>query len=152
MLQYLFNVDIFQTLWISHCAEFAQGMVLPTGSSAILRASSSGQSTAGTTPSASQGGKVGCSPDSRSMPSGLRIPTRRLNGEEEFQCTAEDLYLTLTQSERVEAFTQCVAQVDACKGGQFVLFAGNITGTFVELVSGLVVWREGWVGGGIRDG
>ena len=114
-------------------------MVLPTGTSAIQRASSSGQSTASTSPSASLGGQVDCRPDSCSTSSGLRIPTRKLSGEEEFQCTAEDLYLALTEIERVEAFTQAVAHVDACKGGQFALFAGNITGTFVELVSVLVM-------------
>lgn len=86
-----------------------------------------------------------CRPDSCSPSSGLRIPTRKLSGEEEFQCSVEDLYLALTESERVEAFTQAVAHVDAFKGGQFALFAENITGTFVELVSGVVnAWTEEW--------
>lgn len=137
-------VIVSQTMWLcSHCAEFAQGMVLPTGTSINLRNSSNGQSTAAIAPSASLKGQVECSPAGCGKSSGLRIPTRKLSGEEEFQCTAEDLYLALTENERVEAFTRSVAQVDACKGGQFVLFGGNITGTFVELVSGI---------GGVQSG
>lgn len=143
---YYLIVIVSQTLWLcSHCAEFAQGMVLPTGTLSNHRNSSSGQSTAAISPSASLGGQVECSPADCGTSSGLRIPTRKLSGEEEFQCTAEDLYLALTENEQVEAFTQSVAQVDACKGGQFVLFGGNITGTFVELVSGIGDVRSGKV-------
>ena len=118
-----------------HCTEFAQGMVLPTGTTTNhMNSSSSGQSTAGPSPSTSTESHVECSPAGSTATSGLHIPTRKLTGEEEFQCAAEDLYLALTEKERVEAFTKSVAQVDASPGGQFVLFGGNISGSFVELV------------------
>lgn len=112
-------------------------MVLPTVTTTnYMHSSSSAQSTAGPSPSTSTGDQVECSQAGSSVSSGLRIPTRKLVGEEEFQCSAEDLYLALTEKERVEAFTQSVAQMDAFQGGQFVLFGGNITGAFVELVRG----------------
>ena len=66
---------------------------------------------------------------------GLRIHTRKITMVEEFKCTAEDLFLVLTEKQRLDAFTRSDSQVEAIKGGQFVLFGGNITGTFVEVVS-----------------
>jgi activator of HSP90 ATPase len=52
---------------------------------------------------------------------------------EEFKCTAEELFLTLTEERRVNAFTRCDSQVDPVGGGQFTLFGGNITGKFIEI-------------------
>lgn len=36
--------------------------------------------------------------------------------------------------QRLEAFTQSSVKVDASRGGAFVLFNGNVTGKFQELV------------------
>lgn len=65
---------------------------------------------------------------------GCKLDVKTLTLSETFQCRAKDLYDALTKPELVTAFTRSTAKVDACRGGDFVLFDGNITGKFEELV------------------
>lgn len=65
---------------------------------------------------------------------GCKLDVRTLTTSETFQCQAKDLYDVLTKSELVSVFTRSAAKVDACKGGEFILFDGNITGKFLELI------------------
>jgi activator of HSP90 ATPase len=65
---------------------------------------------------------------------GVKIQCRNLSTTEEFKCSVDELYRALTDKEMVRAFTQNMAQLDAEKGGRFVMFNGNVSGEFTELV------------------
>ena len=45
------------------------------------------------------------------------------------------LWLSLSLSQLVEAFTRSKAKVEAWKGGVYSILSGQISGEFVELVS-----------------
>ncbi|XP_022090580.1 activator of 90 kDa heat shock protein ATPase homolog 1-like [Acanthaster planci] len=64
---------------------------------------------------------------------GVKIDTRKLTLSEEFKCSAEELYQTLTDPQRVSAFTRTQAVMEAENGGKFSLFDGNVSGEFVSL-------------------
>lgn len=54
-----------------------------------------------------------------SVPSfGCKLDVRTISIEEDFQCSANDLYNVLTKSSMVAAFTKSYANVDAIPGGQ----------------------------------
>lgn len=65
---------------------------------------------------------------------GCKLDVKTIKFSETFQCAASDLYDALTKQEMVSIFTHSSAKVDASKGGEFVLFAGNVSGKFEELV------------------
>ncbi|EDW63750.1 activator of 90 kDa heat shock protein ATPase homolog 1 [Drosophila virilis] len=65
---------------------------------------------------------------------GCKLDVRTLSMTEEFHCNANDLYNALTKPEMVTAFTRAPAKVDAVRGGEFVLYGGNVLGKFEELV------------------
>lgn len=65
---------------------------------------------------------------------GCKLDVKTITLNETFQCTAKDLYDALTKQEMVSIFTRSSAKVDATRGGEFVIFNGNITGKFEELV------------------
>lgn len=65
---------------------------------------------------------------------GCKLDVKTLTLSETFQCRAKDLYDVLTKAELVTVFTRSPAKLDASRGGEFVLFDGNITGKFEELV------------------
>ena len=44
-------------------------------------------------------------------------------------------FFEMVPLQRLEAFTRSSVKVDASRGGTFVLFNGNVTGKFQELVS-----------------
>ncbi|KAL9953979.1 hypothetical protein ACROYT_G041464 [Oculina patagonica] len=118
--------------------EFSQGMILPSKDSPVLqRASSSNEnndafkdavnaplSSGDANKNKTNSAKVGCP-----------ISTKKMTMKQEFLTTAEELYAALTEQQRLEAFTQSSAKVDASRGGTFVLFNGNVSGKFLELVS-----------------
>lgn len=54
---------------------------------------------------------------------------------EEFRTTAEELFKTFTDPQRLAAFTRAPPKVfeGAKKGGKFELFGGNVSGVFLEL-------------------
>ncbi|KAH8292821.1 hypothetical protein KR054_009731 [Drosophila jambulina] len=65
---------------------------------------------------------------------GCKLDVRTLSMTEEFHCNANDLYNALTKPDMVTAFTRAPAKVDAVRGGEFVLYGGNVLGKFEELV------------------
>lgn len=65
---------------------------------------------------------------------GSKLDVKTLSFSETFQCQAKDLYDVFTQTPLASAFTHGPAQVEPSRGGEFVLFGGNITGKFEELV------------------
>ncbi|EAQ85268.1 hypothetical protein CHGG_09282 [Chaetomium globosum CBS 148.51] len=67
--------------------------------------------------------------------SGAVVNTTKVTDNEEFRTTAEELYKTFTDPERIAAFTRAPPKVfeGAKKGGKFELFGGNVSGEFLEL-------------------
>lgn len=75
---------------------------------------------------------------------GFKLDVKTITTSETFQCQAKDLYDVLTKPELVSVFTHSQAKVDATRGGEFILFDGNICGKFEELVANekiVQTWR-----------
>lgn len=116
--------------------EFSQGMQLPKHPSQEV--AKAGKSSPKTAIDAFKNGascKQGGSESANSSSLGCPIATKKLTLEEEFKTTADELYATFTDRERVKAFTAGPVEIEAAKGGRFSLFTGNVTGEFTELVS-----------------
>jgi activator of HSP90 ATPase len=66
---------------------------------------------------------------------GSVVNTVTVTDSEEFRTTAEQLYLTFTDPQRLSAFTRETPKrfEGAKKGGKFELFGGNVSGEFVDL-------------------
>lgn len=66
---------------------------------------------------------------------GQTINTTTVSEQEEFRTTAEQLYLTFTDPQRLAAFTRAPPKVfeGAKPGGKFELFDGNVAGEYKEL-------------------
>ncbi|KAK4128077.1 hypothetical protein N657DRAFT_638481 [Parathielavia appendiculata] len=66
---------------------------------------------------------------------GSIVNTTTVNDTEEFRTTAEELYKTFTDPQRLAAFTRAPPRVfeGAKKGGKFELFGGNVSGEYLEL-------------------
>ncbi|KAL3479103.1 activator of Hsp90 ATPase [Aspergillus californicus] len=67
----------------------------------------------------------------------VSINTTTLNASDEFRTTAEELFKTFTDPQRLAAFTRgAPRQFDGAHvGGKFSIFDGNVTGEFVKLES-----------------
>lgn len=67
--------------------------------------------------------------------SGSIVNTVTVTDNEEFRTTAEELFKTFTDPQRLAAFTRAPPKVfeGAKKGGKFELFGGNVSGEFLEL-------------------
>lgn len=63
------------------------------------------------------------------------VNTTTLTASDEFRTTAEELYNTFTDPQRIAAFTRSPPrQFEGAKaGGKFAIFDGNVTGEFVKL-------------------
>lgn len=63
------------------------------------------------------------------------VNTTTVTDTEEFRTTADQLYQTFTDVDRLTAFTRAPPRVfdGAQKGGKFSLFGGNVSGEYVEL-------------------
>ncbi|KAK0673206.1 putative activator of HSP90 ATPase [Cercophora samala] len=66
---------------------------------------------------------------------GSVVNTTTVTDNEEFRTTAEELYKTFTDPQRIAAFTRAPPKVfeGAKKGGKFELFGGNVSGEYLEL-------------------
>lgn len=71
---------------------------------------------------------------SEPKPVGVKLDVKTLEVQERFQCRANELYDALTRQDMVTAFTRGHVKMDLFKGGEFVLFGGNVTGKFAEIV------------------
>lgn len=67
--------------------------------------------------------------------SGAVVNTTTVTDSEEFRTTADELYKTFTDPQRLAAFTRAPPKVfeGAHKGGKFELFGGNVVGEYIEL-------------------
>jgi len=63
------------------------------------------------------------------------VNTTTVTATDEFRTTAEELFKTFTDPQRIAAFTRAAPkQFDAAEvGGKFAIFDGNVTGEFVKL-------------------
>lgn len=63
------------------------------------------------------------------------VNTTTVTDSEEFRTTADELYKTFTDPQRLAAFTRAPPKVfeGAKKGGKFELFGGNVVGEYLEL-------------------
>lgn len=59
-----------------------------------------------------------------------------LSDQQEFRTTAEQLFETFTDAQRIAAFTRAPPKVweGPKQGGKFEIFGGNVSGEFVKLV------------------
>ncbi|KAL0275994.1 UNVERIFIED_CONTAM: hypothetical protein PYX00_003681 [Menopon gallinae] len=64
---------------------------------------------------------------------GQKINTTNIELSQVLQCTAVELYNSLTVTEMVAAFTHGRVKLDAKPGGKFELFEGNVSGEFIQL-------------------
>lgn len=74
-------------------------------------------------------------PVSSQSKSGGIVNTVTVTDNEEFRTTAEELYQTFTDPQRIAAFTRAPPKVfeGAKKGGKYELFGGNVSGEYLEL-------------------
>ena len=91
---------------------------------------------------------------SAKLDSNLEVPkynTATLHLEPTFNVTAEQLYITLLDAQRVSAWTRSQAQIEARENSEFRLFGGSITGQIKKLVPNEHIvqsWRlEDWEAG-----
>lgn len=86
-----------------------------------------------------QGAATKASASSSSAPAakGTVVNTTTVTDTEEFRTTAEELFQTFTDPQRIAAFTRAPPKVfeGAKEGGKFELFGGNVTGQYLELKS-----------------
>jgi activator of HSP90 ATPase len=63
------------------------------------------------------------------------INTTTVTATDEFRTTAEEMYQTFTDPQRLAAFTRAPPRTfeGAKEGGKFAIFDGNVTGEFVKL-------------------
>lgn len=66
---------------------------------------------------------------------GSLVNTTTINDSTEFRTTAEELFKTFTEPDRIAAFTRSPPKnwTGAKPGGTFELFGGNVSGEFTEL-------------------
>ncbi|CAK7563589.1 MAG: Co-chaperone [Sporothrix epigloea] len=74
-------------------------------------------------------------PTTSQTTAGRTINTTTVTDQEEFRTTAEQLYQTFTDPQRIAAFTRGQPKLfeGAKVGGKFELFDGNVAGAYVEL-------------------
>jgi activator of HSP90 ATPase len=63
------------------------------------------------------------------------VNTTTVTATDEFRTTAEEMFQTFTDPQRLAAFTRAPPKVfeGAKTGGKFAIFDGNVTGEFLEL-------------------
>lgn len=82
---------------------------------------------------------------------GIKISTKKVKMSETFMTTVEELFLTLTQKERVSAWSRSEVKDSAAVGSTMVLFDKNIEVEFTELAQKeriVMKWRmKSWYAG-----
>lgn len=115
--------------------EFSKGLILPKKGDPNVKPDGVSNITSGFNKKVNlQPMNSGADKNSGTPSVGCKLDVKTITICETFQCQAKDLYDVLTKPELVSMFTHSQAIVDAVRGGKFVLFDGNITGKFEELV------------------
>ncbi|EEA20276.1 Aha1 domain family [Talaromyces marneffei ATCC 18224] len=96
---------------------------------------SSGFATPAYHPQKSSSPAVGTSKTTTTSTGKVSVNTTTVTASDEFRTTAEELYTTFTDPQRIAAFTRGPPlQFDGAKvGGKFAIFDGNVTGEYVTL-------------------
>lgn len=94
---------------------------------------SSGFSTPRTLPQAAS--KTAAQPTTSQTSSSGVVNTVTVRDDQEFRTTAEEMYETFVDPQRLAAFTRAPPKLfeGAKKGGKFELFDGNVSGEYLEL-------------------
>jgi len=106
--------------------DFSKGLILPT----------KGEQNSNTTTSKGMTGlnrSTTFKPVESKKVEGVKTSITSISLEEQFKCTADELYRAFTVQEMVSAFTQGAAQVNAVEGGTFCMFDTNVSGKFTKL-------------------
>ncbi|EGD72387.1 hypothetical protein PTSG_00408 [Salpingoeca rosetta] len=107
--------------------EFTKGMILPTKAKQA-------------TPSAPTSGVIIHSEKKDASSSAVEKkekevqPRGSFEMDEEFLCSPSDLFQCFVDENRVKAYTQADASIEAKMGGSFSLFGGNVTGVIKDLI------------------
>ncbi|KAK4545952.1 hypothetical protein LTR36_002516 [Oleoguttula mirabilis] len=107
----------------------------------IQHAPGSNPSSGFSTPKVLQSSSVAKSKDetksssSTSTAGAARVNVTSLSDQQEFRTTAEQLFETFTDPQRIAAFTRAPPKLfeGAKEGGRFEIFGGNVSGSFVKL-------------------
>jgi len=104
-----------------------------------------------TAPRTLQNSGVGSAKSATSMTTaqnaaGSKVNVTTLSDQQEFRTTAEQLYETFTDPQRITAFTRGPPKVfeGAREGGKFEIFGGNVSGEYVKLTKPTYIeqkWR-----------
>lgn len=108
--------------------DFSQGLILPTKGLSTNTIISKGKTELNKNSTFKPNDNY-----SQSKASVGELVTKKLSFQEEFKCTAEELYRALTMKEMVEAFSRGAASIEAVDGGKFIMFDTNISGKFLSL-------------------
>eukprot|EP01135_Chromosphaera_perkinsii_P008552 Nk52_evm18s1400 gene=Nk52_evmTU18s1400 len=123
--------------------EQSQGMVLPTdkkGDSPAATAKSAANKTTSNSNTINNSNST-----ARPAQPKTGVKCKDYKGEIHFRCSTGMMFDILTDSGRVQAFTQSPAKIEARVGGKFEMFGGNVVGEFIELVPGKKIvqkWRS----------
>eukprot|EP00126_Sphaerothecum_destruens_P003211 Sdes_comp16817_c0_seq1m6064 len=135
-------------IWLSELKqEQVQGMVLPTDKKIeqpIKTSANSNSTTSKEEPSSGAPKKLNSASNGANNDK-KRVECRDFEDTINFRCSTDMLYDILTDTKRVESFTQSSASMNAKVGGKFSMFGGNIHGEYVELKSGQKIvkkWRS----------
>ncbi|KAL1243648.1 Activator ofheat shock protein ATPase [Trichinella spiralis] len=66
--------------------------------------------------------------------SGVLEATTSLDMKDTFKCTGDVLYTFFIHAPSIEMYTRCPCTINAVPGGNFTMFNGMITGSYIELV------------------
>lgn len=132
-------------VWLKNLrTEYAKDLILPTDRPAAAALPAPAQ----LAPKALNASLPGA-PAAAATPASTRTGTVEVH--DTFKCRAADLFMALVDEQRVRAYTQSEAKIDAKVGGAFSLFGGQVTGIFKELVPHeriVMAWRfKEWVEG-----
>ncbi|KAK3676075.1 Co-chaperone [Recurvomyces mirabilis] len=122
-----------------HLAKLAPTLIKEHGKD-IQHAPGSNPSSGFSTPKVAQSSSVGkqaenSKPSSASTTGGSKVNVTSLSDQQEFRTTAEQLFETFTDPQRIAAFTRAPPKVfeGAKEGGKFEIFGGNVSGSFEKL-------------------
>ena len=79
--------------------------------------------------------KSGSAISTSTTSNGPSVNVTSLSDQQEFRTTAEQLYETFTDPQRIAAFTRAPPKVfeGAKEGGKFEIFGGNVSGSYTKL-------------------
>lgn len=115
-----------------------------SSSGASTPATSSTPKPVATSPAPSSSSSSTSSSTTTTTASGQTISVKTISQTVKFETTAQSLFETLLDTQRVSAFTGSPAQISNTKGSEFKMFGGSVTGTLDEVTANtklVQTWR-----------